>query len=163
VCDSAAFMIQKTAKKQFIQKNIHISSQWFHIWLVAHWQLCVLWWFIIVSSPPPHLHSHIQMEAMSQRATIELSLFLAQGEEYKGILSLPTSPCTLCLHGASVLKVCEYSKSNLFYHWYWAVIELISYAACEHYLGNRCTSINTYFLTHSMEQIPSWEANWLCS
>jgi hypothetical protein len=27
VCDSAAFMIQKTAKKQFIQKNIHISSQ----------------------------------------------------------------------------------------------------------------------------------------
>ena len=51
---------------------------------------------------------------------VTVSLILTQGEEHRGVLSLPPSPCTL--HGVSELKVCVYSKSDLFYHWYLAVI-----------------------------------------
>ena len=31
------------------------------------------------------------------------------------------------------------------------------------FLGDVCTYLRTYLLTHSIQQSPSWEANWFCS
>jgi hypothetical protein len=64
---------------------------------------------VFMHSPPSPI---IQMGSMSQSsATSDLQ------EEYKGNLSVPTSPYTLF-----ALKVFVFSKSDFFYHWYWAVI-----------------------------------------